>query len=472
MSITVKQKLVSQHKWDIKAPFEMDAEFITFHNTANDVSAEREIIYMINNNSKVSYHFAVDEKEVVQGIPLNRTAWHCGDGLGRGNLKSIGVEVCYSKSGGTKYKKAEALAIKFIAQLLHERNWGTDRVKQHNYWSGKNCPHLVRSEGRWIKVIASIQKELDALNTVAVGGKVDSVTYIPAPQTTRNYLKKGDKGTAVKNLQTLLSKAGYSVGTIDGIFGQDTLDAVLKFQKENGLAVDGIAGNGTMQVLESEQRTKDYLIKGDQGADVKDLQNLLIKAGYNLGKYGADGHYGDDTVKAVSSFQKSSGLAVDGVAGKNTIKALKNYKKPTPVKEYLTVGDKGAQVKELQSMLNNFDAYKLTADGIFGKGTKTAVEKFQKKMGIAVDGIAGKDTINKLEKMTASNIYGILTVKSESLNVRAEANFKSKVLKTIKKGEVYKVYGVKNGLYNLGASHYCSAGSEYVSFHKNSSFKN
>lgn len=100
----------------------MKAEYITIHNTANDASAANEISYMKNNSSSTSFHFAVDDKQVIQGIPTNRNAWHTGDGTnGTGNRKSIGVEICYSKSGGARYNSAEKLAIKFVAQLLKER---------------------------------------------------------------------------------------------------------------------------------------------------------------------------------------------------------------------------------------------------------------------------------------------------------------------------------------------------------------
>lgn len=161
--IEVKKNLVPSSKYAVKCPYSMEAEFITFHNTANDATAENEIKYMSNNNIQVSYHFAVDDREVIQGLPVNRNAWHCGDGNGNGNRKSIGVEVCYSKSGGDKYRKAEELAIKFIAQLLHESNWGVDRVRTHKSWSGKNCPHRVLDEGRWNSVLNSIDHELKAL---------------------------------------------------------------------------------------------------------------------------------------------------------------------------------------------------------------------------------------------------------------------------------------------------------------------
>lgn len=175
MTIKPKQMLVSKSKYDIKCPYAMDAEYITFHNTANDASAQDEVSYMIGNNAQISFHYAVDDEEVVQGLPINRNAWHTGDGgIGEGNRKSIGVEVCYSKSGGDKYRKAEALAIKFIAQLLYERNWGIDRVRTHKSWTEigvkkgyssyvKNCPHRVLDEGRWQQVLNAIEAELNNL---------------------------------------------------------------------------------------------------------------------------------------------------------------------------------------------------------------------------------------------------------------------------------------------------------------------
>lgn len=165
MSIPVRQMLVSSKNHKIKCPNIMDAEYITIHNSFNDASANNEVQYMILNANQVSYHFAVDDKEVVQGIPLDRNAWHCGDGNGAGNRKSIGIEICYSKSGGTKYYQAEGLAIQFVAQLLHERGWGVDRIKKHQDWSGKYCPHRILDEGRWNQFVQAIERELNKLKT-------------------------------------------------------------------------------------------------------------------------------------------------------------------------------------------------------------------------------------------------------------------------------------------------------------------
>jgi len=141
----------------------MNPEFIVVHNTANDASARNEVAYMIRNNDKVSFHYAIDDKEIVQGIPENRNAWHAGDGAnGEGNRKGIAVEICYSKSGGKRFEEAEKLAAKFIAYKLNEKNWGVDRVKKHQDFSGKYCPHRTLDMG-WQRFLDMVQVELNKL---------------------------------------------------------------------------------------------------------------------------------------------------------------------------------------------------------------------------------------------------------------------------------------------------------------------
>ena len=82
-------------KISIKCPYAMTPTRIVIHNTANDASAENEITYMHRNNKETSFHFAVDDKEIVQGIELNRNAWHASDGNGKGNREGIAIEICY-----------------------------------------------------------------------------------------------------------------------------------------------------------------------------------------------------------------------------------------------------------------------------------------------------------------------------------------------------------------------------------------
>ena len=148
------------NKYDIKCPYPMDPTYITVHNTYNQASAYNEITFMHNNNDEVSYHFAVDDQEAIQGLPLNRNGWHAGDGgQGTGNRKSIAVEICYSKYGGDKFDESEKNAAKLIAVLMEKFNIPIDRVRKHQDWSGKYCPHRTLDAG-WDRFVDMIMKEV------------------------------------------------------------------------------------------------------------------------------------------------------------------------------------------------------------------------------------------------------------------------------------------------------------------------
>lgn len=159
----VIQNLVPTSKYNIKCPYPMTPEFIVVHNTGNDANAANEVAYMIRNNNKISFHYAIDDKEIVQGIPEDRNAWHAGDGAnGQGNRKGLGIEICYSKSGGQRFIEAEKLAAKFIAFKLKEKGWGINRVKKHQDFSGKYCPHRTLDMG-WQRFLDMVKSELDKL---------------------------------------------------------------------------------------------------------------------------------------------------------------------------------------------------------------------------------------------------------------------------------------------------------------------
>ena len=140
--VKIVEDLVSEAKYNTQCPYHMVPEYITIHNTANDASALNEIAYMKRNNYN-SYHFAVDDVEARQGLPLDRNNFSCGDGAnGTGNRKSIAIEICYSKSGGARYVQAEENCVQLVAYLLKKYGLGVDRVKKHQDWSGKYCRYL------------------------------------------------------------------------------------------------------------------------------------------------------------------------------------------------------------------------------------------------------------------------------------------------------------------------------------------
>lgn len=207
--VAIKQNLVSSSKYNIKCPYSMTAEWITTHNTANDATAANEVSYANSNNNEVSFHYAVDDKEIVQAIPENRNAWHAGDGNGNGNRKSIGIEICYSKSGGSKFTAAEKNAAEFIASLLKARGWGIGKVKKHQDWSGKYCPHRTLDMG-WQRFLDMVSSYLN-----------DNTTQTPSDQLYRVQVGAFSKQANANALNSELSKKGYDtliVKANDGLY--------------------------------------------------------------------------------------------------------------------------------------------------------------------------------------------------------------------------------------------------------------
>lgn len=122
----------------------------------------------------------MDDKKVVQGISLDRNSWNAGDGAkGKGNREGISIEICYSKSGGTRFNQAEKRAAKLIAEILDERNWDISKVTKHQDYSGKYCSHrtLDKDWDRFLKMVEAERKTsflvrvtADALNYRAGAG--------------------------------------------------------------------------------------------------------------------------------------------------------------------------------------------------------------------------------------------------------------------------------------------------------------
>ena len=154
------KKLVPESKWGIKCPYEMTPTRIVVHNTANDASARNEIAYMTNNDYETSFHYAVDDKEIVQGIEENRNSWNAGDGNGKGNREGIAIEICYSLSGGDRFIKAEKNAVDLIVDILKRYGWGIDRVTKHQDYTNKYCPHRTLDMG-WDRFINMIKVKLE-----------------------------------------------------------------------------------------------------------------------------------------------------------------------------------------------------------------------------------------------------------------------------------------------------------------------
>lgn len=158
--VPIRENLVPKDKYAIKCPYTRTPTRVVIHNTANDAPAANEISYMRYNDLEISFHYAVDDVNIVQGIPESRNAWASGDGHGKGNMEGIHIEICYSKSGGEKFDKAEQNAAEFTASLLKKYGWGIDKVTKHRDYDGKYCPHRTLDRG-WQRFLSMVKRYME-----------------------------------------------------------------------------------------------------------------------------------------------------------------------------------------------------------------------------------------------------------------------------------------------------------------------
>ena len=141
----MKVQLIPKTSTGRRPGIKMKPEYITVHSTGNPRStAQNEADNVCNNHPKlkVSFHAVVDDKQAIQVLPFEEVAWHAGDGSGKGNMASIGVEICES---GDRLKTLEnALAV--VSVLMEKYNIPLEKVVQHNHWSGKDCPRILRNK--------------------------------------------------------------------------------------------------------------------------------------------------------------------------------------------------------------------------------------------------------------------------------------------------------------------------------------
>lgn len=138
----------------------MTPRYITIHETANtsrgaNAEMHRRFTHNGGGSEGVSFHFVVDDSEIVELLPTTENGWHAGDGAnGTGNRESIGIELCVNSDGD--FQKTLALGARLVARLMETRNIPIERVVQHNHWSGKGCPANLR-RGGWQQFIRAVR---------------------------------------------------------------------------------------------------------------------------------------------------------------------------------------------------------------------------------------------------------------------------------------------------------------------------
>ena len=167
-------------------------------------------------------------------------------------------------------------------------------------------------------------------------------------------LRQGDSGTAVFTLQRQLNRIAKDYPflgklTVDGVFGPRMVSTVKTFQRQFNLTADGVVGRQTWYKIS-------YIY-----VSVKDLAELT------------------------SEGETSSGTLSDGSWGGTALRT----------------GSTGSAVEQVQFWLNTLAQYEsalpsLAVDGSYGAATASAVRAFQRRYGLTVDGVVGRETWNAI----------------------------------------------------------------------------
>lgn len=253
--------------------------------------------------------------------PKTAVVWHCGGGLqGSGghtfhgictNYNSIGIEcgVCYTDTKAKEgdgddsrwyfTEETQKSLVYLVAKLMDEYKISIDHVIRHYDVTGKICPNPyvknngLRTSWTWSEFKNNLaQYRKDGTITIpdrssggVIGEAAEKVKEVAS------YLQKGDKGEAVKTMQTMLIACGYSCGAsgADGDFGSNTLTALKAFQKASGLSVDGMYGIKSKTALEAEYKALSASNTGAANTFLKTVKAVADKAKAEGWRYG-DSH--------------------------------------------------------------------------------------------------------------------------------------------------------------------------------------
>ncbi len=290
--------------------------------------------------------------------------------------------------------------------------------------------------------------DIDIISNVNVDGLSPSAPLVP--------LSLGSSGDDVRMLQLRLNRISDNyplipkIARIDGIFAEDTENAVKEFQEIFALVPDGIVGNSTwytvsriynavkrLNELDSEgirleEVTKQYpgvLSLGSKGLGVSNLQYFLLYISQfypTIPRVTIDGDFGNETREAVISAQKTFGLSEDGVVGEITWNAIYNAYRgivdeiplqyiegnilPYPG-TLLRIGSDNDSVLLLQQYINviakvypEVNSVELT--GYFGEQTDRAVKSIQALQGLEPNGLVGAITWSAIASLYNDIVNG------------------------------------------------------------------
>lgn len=205
-------------------------------------------------------------------------------------------------------------------------------------------------------------------------------------------LELGASGETVMVLTRKLCELGY-IDAPQSDFDARVASAVRDFQTANALSPTGVADTETQQLLYtgdalsrqayilafSKRHAAITFKPGDEGDEVKRLQEALKLLGYYLGE--ADSKYGEGTRRAVEEYQRANGLNPTGRADVSTrirlYEGVSISRADYVISQCAAKGDAGSNVKSIQGKLSELGYFSGDLTGVYGDITQKAVLSFQ-----------------------------------------------------------------------------------------------
>lgn len=397
--VTIKQQLVSNPVAILRGV--NGRKHIVVHETANfdrGAGAQRHANLQSNRYRTASWNYQVDDKLVIQSHRDTVRTMHAGDGLyGTGNNNGISIEICVNPD--SDYRKAVENAAKLVKILMVRHNLPLSEVKQHNAFSGKNCPTLLRSGSRginWNGFLALVSGSTASApssprpstsNTPTPSGNLGLVDWMNANKMDSKFSSRvalasqhgisGYKGTQAQNILLLSKLQGKAVvKPVSKPVAKSTPKPVAKptpKPSSNLGLVDWMKASGMKSGFADRAKLFGSGYKGTQAQNVtllNRLQNGPVSRPVAKPKESlvVDGHFGVATIRAlqryfgtpvdgmlstpsvmVRALQKLLKVRQDGYMGPITIKALQR-RLGTPADGFISAPS--TMVRELQRRLN------------------------------------------------------------------------------------------------------------------------
>lgn len=340
-------------------------------------------------------------------------------------MKTISIEICYSKSGGDRFHKAEENAAELTAILMKKYGWGTDKIgtktiNTHQYRSGKYCPHRTLDEG--IDRFWNMVREKYAIIT--------GTEYNPQPETPSTSGRKvGDvvtiNGIYTSSTSTTKLNPARTSGTITKIVSARN-PYLLDYGNLGWTNDSCITGGSSSSAPSTSGKSLDTLaqevIAGKWGVG-NDRKNRLQAAGYNYSEVQNRVNEiltGKSSSSSSSSSKSIDTLADEVIAGKWGTGADRKNRLQAAGYDYTVI----------QNRVNE----KL---GVKSSGSSSSASSSSIKVGDRVKVKSGAKDYNgtKLSSAVYSNIYNVIQINGD----RVVIGKGSVVTAAISKSNLYKV---------------------------------